>query len=183
MARKLSTLHQDLIPYLYYRDPAAAVEFLNKAFGFEIRNVHKDESGGVMHAELGVGKSAVMLGPAREEFGFSEPNQLPARHGGVWCYVDDADAHCARARAAGATIVREPTDQFYGVREYSARDLGGQEWFFAKTLSGQAPASRKLPTRKGKVPARKASAKKPKGQASGSAKRAQRKPPRKARRR
>jgi uncharacterized glyoxalase superfamily protein PhnB len=182
MARKLSALHQDLIPYLYYRDPAAAVEFLKKAFGFEIRNVHKDESGRVMHAELGVGRSAVMLGPAHEEFGFREPSQLPARHGGVWCYVDDADAHCARARAAGATIVREPTDQFYGVREYSARDLGGQEWFFARTLSGQAPASRKR-ARKKKAPARKASAKKPRVQARGSATRARRKPTRKASRR
>lgn len=183
MARKLSALHQDLIPYLYYRDPAAAVEFLKKAFGLEIRNVHKDEAGNVMHAELGIGRSAVMLGPASEEFGFREPSQLPARHGGVWCYVDDADAHCARARAAGATIVREPTDQFYGVREYSARDLGGQEWFFARTLSGHVPASRKQRARKEKVPARKGSRKKPRIQARGSATRARRKPARKARRR
>jgi uncharacterized glyoxalase superfamily protein PhnB len=174
MARKLSALHQDLIPYLYYRDPAAAVEFLKKAFGFEIRNVHKDESGGVMHAELGIGRSAVMLGPATEEFGFWEPNRLPARHAGVWCYVDDADAHCARARAAGAKIVREPADQFYGVREYSARDLGGQEWFFATTLSGQAPARRKPSARKGKALGGKG-AKQPKARASKGAKRAQRK--------
>jgi uncharacterized glyoxalase superfamily protein PhnB len=180
MARKLSALHQDLIPYLYYRDPAAAVEFLKKAFGFEIRNVHKDDSGAVMHAELGLGRSAVMLGPASEAFGFREPSQLPARHGGVWCYVDDADAHCARARAAGATIVREPTDQFYGVREYSARDSGGQEWFFATTLSGRA-ASRKRPARKRTASARKASAKK--ARARGSASRARRKPARKARKR
>jgi uncharacterized glyoxalase superfamily protein PhnB len=183
MAKKLSALHQDLIPYLYYRDPAAAVEFLRKAFGFEVRNVHEDDSGGVMHAELGIGRSAVMLGPASEAFGFREPSQLPARHGGVWCYVDDADAHCARARAAGATIVREPTNQFYGVREYSARDLGGQEWFFATPLAGRAAAGRKKPARKGKASPKKASGKKPRARARGSARGVRRKPAGKARRR
>jgi uncharacterized glyoxalase superfamily protein PhnB len=125
MTKKLSLLHQDAIPYLYYDDPARAVD------------------GGVMHAEVGVGGSAVMLGPAREEFGFKPPAALPARHSGVWCYVDDADAHCARARAAGATIVREPTDQFYGVREYTARDLEGHEWFFATPLPGHAASAAK----------------------------------------
>jgi uncharacterized glyoxalase superfamily protein PhnB len=138
MAKKLSLLHQDAIPYLYYKDAAAAVEFLSKAFGFAVRNVHKDDTGGVMHGELGIGASAVMIGPARDEFGFKAPNELPARHSGVWCYVDDSDAHCAKARAAGATIVREPTDQFYGVREYTARDIEGHEWFFSTPLPGRA---------------------------------------------
>ena len=132
MAKKLSSKHQDLIPYLYYRDPGAAVEFLGKAFGFEIRNVHKDDAGRVMHGELG----------------FSSPADLPARHAGVWCYVDDADAHCAKARAAGATIVREPVDQFYGVREYTARDLEGQEWFFATPLASAAPVAKKRPAKR-----------------------------------
>jgi uncharacterized glyoxalase superfamily protein PhnB len=142
MAKKLSSKHQDFIPYLYYRDPAAAVEFLSKAFGFEVRNVHRDDAGRVMHAELGLARSAVMLGPAQAGLGFASPSELPARHAGVWCYVDDADAHCAKARAAGATIVRKPEDQFYGVREYSARDAEGQEWFFATPLASVAPAPR-----------------------------------------
>jgi MerR family transcriptional regulator, thiopeptide resistance regulator len=147
MAKKLSPLHQELIPYLYYRDPGAAAEFLAKAFGFTLRGIHRDDAGGVMHAELGVGRSAVMLGPAREEVGFKAPNELPARHAGVWCYVDDADAHCAKSRAAGALIVREPCDQFYGVREYTARDLEGQEWFFATPLASASPAPRRKPVK------------------------------------
>jgi uncharacterized glyoxalase superfamily protein PhnB len=149
MAKKLSSKHQDLIPYLYYRDPAAAVEFLSKAFGFEVRTVHRDDAGRVMHAELGLARSAIMLGPAQAGLGFASPSDLPARHAGVWCYVDDADAHCARARAAGAAIVRKPTDQFYGVREYTARDAEGQEWFFATPLASAAPApkARKRATR------------------------------------
>lgn len=145
MVAKLSLLHQEAIPYLYYRDAAAAVEFLSKAFGFDVRSVQRGDSGAVMHAELGVGASAVMLGPAAEQFGFKAPNELPARHAGVWCYVVDSDAHCARARAAGAVIVREPTNQFYGVREYTARDSEGHEWFFSTPLPGRAatpPAKR-----------------------------------------
>jgi uncharacterized glyoxalase superfamily protein PhnB len=150
--KKLSAKHQELIPYLYYRDPAGALEFLSKAFGFELRGVHKDDRGSVMHGELGTGRSAVMLGPAQREFGFASPSDLPARHAGVWCYVDDADAHCARARTAGASIVREPADQFYGVREYTARDPEGQEWFFATPLPSAGPA------RKPKLAARRAKA-------------------------
>ena len=65
MAKKLSALHQELIPYLYYRDAGAAAEFLGKAFGFQLRGMHKDDAGHVMHAELGVGKSAVMRGQER----------------------------------------------------------------------------------------------------------------------
>lgn len=155
MAKKLSALHQELIPYLYYRDAGAAAEFLGKAFGFQLRGMHKDDAGHVMHAELGVGKSAVMLGAASEQFGFKSPSELPARHAGVWCYVDDADAHCAHARASGATIVREPCDQFYGVREYTARDLEGQEWFFATPLaSAVAPQRKKKPARSAKASAK-----------------------------
>ncbi len=160
MALKLSPLHQDAIPYLYYRDPAAAVRFLTRAFGFSLRSQHQDDAGGVMHAELGLGRSAIMLGPASEGFGFRAPDQLPARHSGVWCYVDDCDAHCARARAAGAAIVREPADQFYGVREYTARDGEGHEWSFATPLPGRtAPAPRrtrgKLAAARAAAPARK----------------------------
>ncbi len=157
MVRKLSPKHQELIPYLYYRDPAAAVEFLSKAFGFDVRGIHKDPSGAVMHAELGVGRSAVMLGPAQAGFGFASPNELPARHAGVWCYVDDNDAHCAKARGAGATIVREPTDQFYGVREYTARDAEGQEWFFATPLAPPPKAKAKPKARAARAAARKPS--------------------------
>ena len=148
--KKLSLLHQELIPYLYYRDPGAAAEFLAKAFGFTLRGLHRDDGGAVMHAELGVGKSAVMMGPASAELGYSGPGALPTRHAGIWCYVDDADAHFARAKAAGATIVREPCDQFYGVREYTARDPEGQEWFFATPLRGHAakPRRRKLATKR-----------------------------------
>ena len=146
---------QGVVPYLSYKNGKGAIDFLAKAFGFEVRGVLPGPGQSVMHAELGVGKSAVMLGAASEQFGFKSPSELPARHAGVWCYVDDADAHCAHARASGATIVREPCDQFYGVREYTARDLEGQEWFFATPLAGAvAPQRKKKPARSAKASAK-----------------------------
>ena len=62
-------------------------------------------------------------------FGFASPRTLPALHCGTVVYVDDVDAHCRHARAAGAKIEREPQDQDYGVREYTARDREGNQWF------------------------------------------------------
>ena len=156
--RKLSQLHQELIPYLYYRDAEAAIAFLRDAFGFEVRGVARAGDGAVVHAELGVGRSAVMLGPARLDF--VSPLDLPARHAGVWCYVADVDAHCARARAAGAVIVREPCDQEYGVREYSARDCEGHEWFFERPLANARPAWGREPARARRVAVRREPAKK-----------------------
>jgi uncharacterized glyoxalase superfamily protein PhnB len=57
----------------------------------------------------------------------------------VHAYVDDVDAHCARARAAGAKIEREPADQEYGDRNYGAIDPEGHRWFFAQKLRDVAP--------------------------------------------
>jgi uncharacterized glyoxalase superfamily protein PhnB len=60
-------------------------------------------------------------------------------HGQVYVYVDDVDAHFARAKAAGASILEEPTDQFYGDRRYIARDLEGHEWTFATHVRDVQP--------------------------------------------
>jgi len=127
--------HQRIIPYLFYADVAAALEFLTAAFGFESRLVHKEPGG----------NAVVMMGPAQAQFGFASPRTLPALHSGIVVYVDDVDAHCQRARTAGATIEREPADQEYGVREYTARDREGNQWFFWSALGDAqreaAPAS------------------------------------------
>lgn len=143
MAKRIPADHQRVMPYLHYRDPGAALEFLAKAFGFRERFAHRDETGLVRHAQVGVGDDTFMLGPARAEFHSAAASELPALHASVWCYVDDVDAHCARARAAGARILREPADQPYGVREYDALDLEGQEWYFMTPLDTAAIAPRK----------------------------------------
>jgi uncharacterized glyoxalase superfamily protein PhnB len=158
MASKIPAQHSRVMPYLHYHDPNAAIDFLTKAFGFTLRFAHRAEDGRVRHAQLGVGDTSFMLGPAQPDFGSAAASAVPALHASVWCYVDDADAHCERARAAGAVILREPSDQPYGVREYDALDCEGQEWYFCQPLD-----ARKIgPAAKAKAPARKRAAPKAK---------------------
>jgi uncharacterized glyoxalase superfamily protein PhnB len=111
--------HPTVFPTLSYRNADAALDFLRHAFGAEPHAVYRDEPGRVRHAELRLGNGMVMLGEA----------DMPGG-GGVYVVVDDPDAHCARAREAGAEIVREPNDTDYGSRDYGARDLEGLAWHF-----------------------------------------------------
>lgn len=170
MAAKIPAHHGRVMPYLHYHDPNAALDFLGKAFGFSVRFANRDEAGRVLHAQVGVGDTSFMLGPAQPGFRSAAASALPALHASIWCYVDDADAHCERARAAGATILREPTDQPYGVREYDALDCEGQEWYFCQLLDARriapgrerkAAARRKAPKAKARSRAAKPSRKKP----------------------
>jgi uncharacterized glyoxalase superfamily protein PhnB len=127
--------HQRIMPYFFYADVAASLDFLTTAFGFEIRSVHKLPNGRIVNAQATLGGATVMMGPAQRQFGFESPAKLPALHCGTVVYVDDVNAHCERARAAGAKIEREPADQEYGVREYTARDREGNQWFFWEALA------------------------------------------------
>jgi len=111
--------HPTVFPTMSYRDADAAIEFLQSAFGAEPHAVYRGDDGRVRHAELRLGNGMVMLGPADA-----------AQGGGVYVVVADTDAHCARAREAGAEIVREPNDTDYGSREYGARDPEGLAWHF-----------------------------------------------------
>jgi uncharacterized glyoxalase superfamily protein PhnB len=120
-----------VVPSLRYRDAARAIEFLVEAFGFERHAVHEGENGTIAHAELVYGDGMVMLGTDREDSYGSHVGQ-----GWTYVVVGDADAHYARARAAGAEIVRELEDQDYGSRDYSARDFEGNLWSFGTYRPG-----------------------------------------------
>jgi uncharacterized glyoxalase superfamily protein PhnB len=126
-----SSTHPNIFPALRYRDTAAAVDWLQQAFGFEEKAVYRDEGGGIHHAELKHGSGIVMFGQynAAGWMGGHRPDPL-ASTVSLYVVVSDPDAHCERARAAGAQIVRELTDQPYGSRDYSARDLEGNLWSF-----------------------------------------------------
>lgn len=114
----------DLIPTLRYHDARAAIEWLGRAFGLEPHAVH-EENGAVRHAELRWGNGVVMIGTSAEDAPTSE-----SAASDVYVIVEDVDAHCARARAAGARIILEPTDQDYGSRDYQALDVEGRLWSF-----------------------------------------------------
>jgi PhnB protein len=119
-----------IIPYLYYADVPKAVEWLVRAFGFE-KIVVQPSGNGRHHGEVRLGAGVVMMGTAADQFGSQSPRQANAHTGGVFVYVDDVDAHCARAKAAGAEIVNDLSDQEYG-RTYWARDSDGHDWFFTR---------------------------------------------------
>jgi uncharacterized glyoxalase superfamily protein PhnB len=126
-----STAHPNIFPALRYRDANAAIEWLKRAFGFQEKAVYHGEDGAINHAELALGAGIVMLGQSRSDgwLGGRAPDAR-ASTASIYIVVADPDAHHERARAAGAEIVRELTDEDYGSREYSARDLEGNLWSF-----------------------------------------------------
>lgn len=122
-------------PSVNYLDDQAALEWLEKAFGFETSLVVTDDTGKIVHAEMTFGGAAIMV--ARE---WSDITRSPRSVGGkntqqVHVQLEaDIDAHCARAKAAGATIVQEPSDQFYGDRTYRCLDPEGHLWTFGQSV-------------------------------------------------
>jgi PhnB protein len=120
----------EISPYLYYEDGAAAMKWLIEAFGFEESVRMTSDAGRLEHGELKLGDEIVMLGePGRD---YQSPNKRGGATAGVHVYVDDVDAHYEQAKAAGAKIHMEPTDQPYGDRRYDTEDLEGHNWFFAQ---------------------------------------------------
>ncbi|MGH3139297.1 MAG: VOC family protein, partial [Gaiellales bacterium] len=117
---------QTVVPYLLYEDAAAALDFLSRAFGFEEIARMTSPSGRVDHAEVRLGDGEVHLGQPREPI---SPRRLGGTAVQLYVYVTDVDAHCNRARMAGAEIVDEPADQEYGDRRYHARDPEGHAWY------------------------------------------------------
>jgi uncharacterized glyoxalase superfamily protein PhnB len=122
------------VPAVFYRDPRAALTWLEKAFGFETTMIIEPEDGDVTmsHYEMSfAGKGRIMVGAEWTDWTRSPASLQGANTQTLHVTVDeDIDAHCERARAAGATVTAEPEDQFYGDRTYSAVDPEGHRWTF-----------------------------------------------------
>lgn len=131
----MSDWRAPLMSAVCYRDPKAALGYLEAAFGFELVMLIEDEQGGLVHSEMRFGNAAIMIGHE-----WSEDHKSPSSLGGkntqtVHIQIDsDVDAHCARARAAGFEILAEPATQFYGDRTYRARDPEGHIWTVAQNV-------------------------------------------------
>ena len=121
---------QRIVPSLSYDDASAAIEFLCRAFGFTEASRLEMPDGAIGHAEIVLLGNTVMLASAYPQGGLGGPRELPHLHSFVTVYVDDVEAHYARAVAAGATITEELADQFYGDRVYRAVDPEGHRWSF-----------------------------------------------------
>jgi uncharacterized glyoxalase superfamily protein PhnB len=131
----------------FYEDAAAAIDWLCSAFGFEVRIKIEGEGGRIEHSELTFGEDGlIMVGAAGGRSDRSvplpckSPRSLDGANTQAMClYIDDADAHCERARAAGATIAEEPTTTDYGPeywadRGYRAIDPEGHHWWFMQRM-------------------------------------------------
>ena len=121
-----------VIPVLVYPDVRAAVAWLTAAFGFAER-VRIGEN---HRSQLRFGDGALIVADVRRAR--RPPNPGEVTHS-VMVRVDDARAHCERARAHGARILMEPTDFEYGERQYEAEDHAGHQWTFSETLRDVAP--------------------------------------------
>ncbi len=113
--------YQNVIPYLVVSGAERLIEFLKQTFGAEERERFLRPDGAIMHAEVKIGDSVIMLGEANE--------QWPARPTSLYLYVPDTDAAYQRALAAGATSLTEPADQFYGDRNAGVTDSSGNVWW------------------------------------------------------
>lgn len=118
-------------PYLVVEDVPRLIEFLEKAF--DAKDLHRTTlpDGTVMHAQVAIGDSPVMMGQSRDEW-----KPIPSC---LYVYVSDADAFYRRALEAGATSLMEPQDQFYGDRSGGVRDPLGNSWWLATHVEDVSP--------------------------------------------
>lgn len=124
-----------IIPGMRYRDATAAVDWLCKAFGFEVDDIYKNPDGTILHAQLTFGNGMVMIGSVKTQTDFDDLIKQPDEIGGAetqsaYLVVEDADAMYERAKAAGAVIVVDIKFEDYGGRGFSCRDPEGRLWNF-----------------------------------------------------
>lgn len=136
-----------ITPYLHYEDVAAALDWLARAFGFRERMRLTHPNGAIAHAEMQRDDGVVMMGNPGPQY--RNPKRLGEVTQTLYVYVDDVSKHCAHARQAGAKIIEEPADQFYGDRRYAAEDPEGHVWYFAQHVRDVAPEDMKMPARHG----------------------------------
>ena len=123
------------ISSVVYKDSRAAMAWLERAFGFDAAQVLVDSHDNIVHAEMSHGGGVIMISGE-----FADWTRSPASSGGtntqrIHVRIEkDIDAHCERARQAGATIMAEPREQFYGERTYAAIDLEGHRWNFSQPV-------------------------------------------------
>ena len=126
-------------PYLIVKGAADAIEFYKKAFGATEVVRMAGPNGAVMHAEIKIGDSIIMLGEENPQWGAISPQSLGGTPAGLCIYYPDVDARFATAVAAGAKVERPVVDQFYGDRSGTVVDPYGHKWTLATHIEDVAP--------------------------------------------
>jgi PhnB protein len=127
------------IPYLAVEDAAGAIEYYKKAFGAKERGRMDAPGGKIGHAELEIGGSIVMLSDPFPQASTKPPKEIGGTTSSIFMYVDDVDAVIKKAADAGATIVMEPENQFWGDRFGTIKDPFGHVWGIATHVEDVSP--------------------------------------------
>lgn len=123
--------YHTVTPYLIVEDATGIIGFLERAFGATLLHRSLTPDGRVMHAEVQLGDSRVMLGESNDEW--------PPRPAMIHLYLEDVDAVYRRAVAAGGRTIREPETMFYGDRSGGVADAAGNQWWIATRVEDVAP--------------------------------------------
>ena len=115
--------YHTVTPYLIIPDVKGLITFAEEAFGARDAHTIPDNEGRIMHAEMRIGDSVIMMGQSNENF-----PPMPAM---LHLYLEDVDGAYERALAAGATSTREPQNEFYGDRTAGVQDAYGNQWWLA----------------------------------------------------
>ena len=130
---------KEMFPYLCVKNAPAAIEFYKKAFGAQEKFRLTEPSGRVGHAELDFGGMTLMLSDEFPEFGIKSPNAIGGTPVTIHLHVDNADEVIRRAAGAGASVEREPKDEFYGERGGVVRDPSGHRWNIGHSIESVTP--------------------------------------------
>lgn len=131
--------YHTVTPAIIVRDARKAIDFYQRAFGAEVRGIMEGPGGSVMHAEIAIGDSAIMLGEENESWGTKSPHSTNGTSGSLHIYVPDADAAFDRAVKAGATVEYPLEDAFWGDRYGKVRDPDGHSWGIAHRQKEMTP--------------------------------------------
>jgi PhnB protein len=132
------TIHE-MFPYLCVTDANGAIDFYAKAFGAREKFRLTEPSGRIGHAELDFNGITIMLSEEFPEYGIKSATTIGATPVTIHLHVDDADELIGNAEKFGATVEREPADQFYGERSGSVRDPYGHRWLIGHSIEEVAP--------------------------------------------
>ena len=134
MSTKIPEGYHSLQPYLIYTDTTKAIAFYAQAFGAREKMRMQDTTGRIIHAEVVLGDSVMMMADEHPEIGAYSPEHYKGSPISLMLYMEDCDMTYKQALAAGATSLREPADQDYGDRMSGVQDPFGYKWWIAHSL-------------------------------------------------
>lgn len=138
MSQNQNVIHE-VFPYLRVKGAPAAIDFYKNVFGATERFRLTEPSGRIGHVELDIGNTVLMLSDEYPEFGMLAPQSPRSTGMLIHLHCDDCDEMAERAVAAGAVMIREASDAFYGERSCTIRDPFGHEWMLGHEIEKVEP--------------------------------------------